>query len=233
MLELKGISGVFYVLSEWVMRFSAVNLLWFGFSLPFFLLFVTVEMSSAGGRVFFAAAAWLLGSLLFFPATAAVFSVVREWIMETETSSVAKGFFTHLKAEYGVNARMGAFFSLLWLVWYFAYFYLYTAKSGLIIFFILLGAALFVFTVNFLSINAHYRMNILAKLNNAFFLSAGKPGMSFAIAAGSGILLWLSTAQLLWLFPLATCSLIAFLSFTCFYRTARTIAGGSTDGGVE
>lgn len=233
MLELKGISGVFYGVSEWIMRFSAVNLLWFGLSLPFFLLFVTVEMSSAGGRVFFAVAAWLLGSLLFFPATAALFSVVREWIMETETTSVAKAFFTHLKSEYGVNARIGTFFSLVWLLWYFGYFYMYTAKSGLIFFFIFLGTALFVFTVNFLSINAHYRMNTSAKLNIAFFLTAGKPLTSLAIAGGSGILLWLSTAQLLWLFPLAACSMIAFLSFSCFYRTVRTIAEGSTAGKVE
>lgn len=52
MFELKGISGVFYEMSEWIMRFSGINLLWFLLSLPFFTLFVTVEMSSRAGLVF-------------------------------------------------------------------------------------------------------------------------------------------------------------------------------------
>ncbi|WP_422122256.1 YesL family protein [Planococcus sp. X10-3] len=227
MLELKGISGVFYAMSEWIMRFSAVNLLWFGISLPFFLLFVTVEMSSSGGLIFFAIAACLLGSLLFFPATAAVFSIVREWVMEAETSSIAKSYFRHLKAEYRANVKMGAFFSLVWLVWYYGYFYLYTAKSSGAFVLLLSGLFLFVVTVNFLSINAHYRMSGWAKVKNAFFLSAGKPLMSLVIACGSGILAWLSTTQLLWLFPLAICSLIAFLSFSAFYRIAQKIGGSS------
>ncbi|MFD1030104.1 YesL family protein [Metaplanococcus flavidus] len=227
MLELKGISSVFYAMSEWIMRFSGVNLLWFGVSLPFFLLFVTVEMSSSGGLIYFGIAAWLLGSLLFFPATAAVFSVVRDWIMETEPSSIAKSYFKHLKADYRGNAKMGAFFSLIWLLWYYGYFYLYTAKNSLAIILLLFGLAMFVFTVNYLSINAHYRMSSISKVKNTFFLSAGKPLMSLAVAFVSGILLWLSTTQLLWLFPLASCSMIAFLSFSAFYRTAQKIGGSS------
>lgn len=225
MFELKGISGVFYAMSEWIMRFSGVNLLWFLLSLPFLLLFVTVEMSSRAGLVFFGAAAWLFASFLFFPATATVFSVIRDWIVEEDYSSISKKFFKHLKSDYKMNAKTGMIFSILWLVWYYGSFYTVADKSSGAFIFLILGIALFIYTVNFLSINAHYHMSSKQKGINAFFLSAGRPLMGLFIAVSSFVLLWLSTTQLLWLIPLLTCSMTAFLSFSAFYRTAQKIEG--------
>src|SRR5690606_31410532 len=91
------------------------------------------------------------------------------------------------------------------------------------IFFLLIGVALFIYSVNFLSINSHYHMSFNAKLKNAFFLSAGRPLMGLYIAVCSGVLLWLSVTQLLWLLPLMTCSMTAFLAFSAFYRTAQKL----------
>lgn len=221
MLELKGITGVFYTMSEWIMRFSGINLLWFLISLPFFILFVTVEMSSPAGLAFFGVAGWLFATFLFFPATAVVFSVTRDWIVEEDYSSIAKKYFSHLKTDYKENAKMGAVFALVWLVWYYGYFY--TEQNSLAFLFMVTGLALFIYTVNFLSISSHYRMSAAAKAKNAFFLSAGRPLTSLFIAAGSAVIVWLSTTQLLWLFPLLTCSMIAFLSFSAFYRVTQKI----------
>lgn len=233
MLELKGISGVFYTMSEWIMRFSGLNLLWFLMSLPFLLLFVTVELNTAAGLVFFGAAAGLTASLLFFPATAAVFSVVRDWVAEADYSSVWKKFIFHLKADYRANAGSGAIFSVVWLAWYYGYFYFYAEKSAGAIFFLLLGVALFIYTANFLSINAHYRMSSKAKMMNAFFLSAGRPFTGLLIALAGGILLWLSATQLLWLFPLLVCSMTAFLAFSAFYRTVQKVGSSKAPNNAD
>lgn len=225
MFELKGISGVFYEMSEWIMRFSGINLLWFLLSLPFFTLFVTVEMSSRAGLVFFGAAAWLFASFLFFPATATVFSVIRDWLVDEDYSSIVKKFFSHLKSDYRMNAKTGMIFSSLWLAWYYGSFYAVAENSPGAFIFLVLGIALFIYTVNFLSINAHYHMGMKQKMINTFFLSAGRPLMGLFIGAVSFVLLWLSTTQLLWLFPLLACSVTAFLSFSAFYRTAQKIEG--------
>lgn len=233
MLELKGISGVFYGMSEWVMRFSGVNLLWFALSLPFLVLFVTVEMSNRAGLLFFGAAAWLFASFLFFPATAAVFSMVRDWIVEEDYSSIIKKFFSHLKSDYKMNAKAGMIFSAIWLSLYYGSFYAVAEKSSGAFIFLLLGIALFIYTINFLSINAHYHMSGLQKGINAFFLSAGRPLLGLFIAVSSFVLVWLSTTQLLWLLPLLTCSMTAFLSFSAFYRTAQKIEGKITADDAE
>lgn len=227
MLELKGISGVFYTMSEWIMRLSGINLMWFVLSLPFFALFVTVEMTSSAGVAFFGTAAWIFAAFLFYPATAAVFSVVRDWVVENDYSSVLKKYFSHLKKDYRANVKAGAIFALVWLVWYYGYFYFYTVKSSGIIFFLLIGVAGFIYSVNFLSISAHYHMSFKAKMKNAFFISAGRPLMGLFIAFCAGVLLWLSTTQLLWLFPLLTCSMTAFLAFSAFYRTAQKLEGNA------
>ena len=223
MLELKGISGAFYTASEWIMRFSGVNLLWFVLSLPFFLLFVAVDMSTSAGISFFGAAGWLFASLLFYPATAAVFNIVRDWIVEEDTSSIVKKYFTHFKYDYKSNVKSGAVFALVWLLWYYGTFYSFAEKSTGALIFLVIGLGLFIYTVNFLSINSHYRMSIRSKMLNAFFLSAGRPLLGLFIIFSSGILVWLSATQLLWLLPLLSCSLTAFLSFSAFYRTTQKV----------
>lgn len=223
MLEMKGITGVFYAMSEWVMRLSAINLMWFILSLPFIILLFTVDMSSGGGIVFFGAAAWVFLSFLVFPATAAVFSMVRAWIVEHDFSSVFRKYVFHLKTDYKENAITGAVFALVWLVWYYSYFFLHAQDSSLALLLLPAGLALFVYTVNFLCINAHFRMGRAERAKNAFFVSAGRPLTGVYILVSSGILLWISITQLLILLPLLTCSMIAFVSFAAFYRVTQKV----------
>lgn len=218
MLELKGLPGVFYAVSEWIMRMSAVNLIWFLMSLPLFVLLLTLDMGSGMGIVLFAPVSWLLVTLLFFPATAAVFATARDWVLDTGQSSVLRTYFSHLKRDYKDSAKMGAGFAVVWLIWYYANFYFQSESSSIALLFLISGSALFIYTINFLSISAHYRMSGGERLKNAFFVTAGSPVMGLFILLSSGLLLWISISQLLWLLPFLTCSLIAFLSFSAFYK---------------
>lgn len=218
MLEFKGLAGVFYAVSEWIMRMSAVNLIWFFMSLPLLLLLFTLDMGSQAGILLFAPLAWLFVSFLFFPATAAVFATARNWVMDTGKPSVFRTYFSHLKQDYKDSVKMGAGFAVIWLAWYYANFFFQSQNSMAAFMFLVSGAALFVFTVNFLSISAHYRMSGRERLKNTFFVTSGSPFMGAFILLSSALLLWVSTTQLLWLLPLLTCSLIAFLSFSAFYR---------------
>ncbi|MBT2583916.1 DUF624 domain-containing protein [Planococcus sp. ISL-109] len=225
MLELKGIAGVLYTVSEWIMRLSAVNLMWFILSLPFFTLLVAIDMSDSAGRIWFGLAAWLFVTFLFFPATAAVFSVARSWIVEEDYSSAFKKYIYHLKSDYKASIKTGALFALVWLVWYYNYFYFYSEQNSVAFLFLIIGLGMFIFTVNFLSISAHYDMSSKARMKNAFFISAGRPLTSLSILASSAVLLWISLFQLLWLLPLLVCSLIAFVSFSAFHKATVKITG--------
>lgn len=223
MFEMKGITGVLYAMSEWVMRLSAINLMWFILSLPFVILLFVVDMSSKTGLAFFGGAGWLFLSFLVFPATAAVFSVTRDWIVDVDFSSVVRKYVAYLKTEYIENAKTGMAFAFAWLVWYFSYFFLYVQQSSFAFLLLLIGLALYVYTINFLCINAHFHMSRAERAKNAFFISVGRPITGLFILVSSGIMLWISVTQLFILLPILTCSMIAFLSFSAFHRVTQKV----------
>ncbi|WP_223636530.1 DUF624 domain-containing protein [Planococcus sp. 4-30] len=216
MQEVSGIMGVFYTASEWFLKMATVNFMWFIMSLPLFTAFVVIDLSHAAGIVFFGAAVLLFTPLLFFPATAAAFATARDWLLGRDSSSM-KMYVSNLKANYKDSMKMGVPFAAIWLVWYYAYFYLRTGSDSLDLLFLIIGLALFIYTVNFLSISVHYRMNPKERLVNAFFVTTGSPLLSLFILGSNGLLIWISVVKLLLLLPLLTCSLSAFLSFSAFY----------------
>lgn len=216
MQELNGMMSVFYTASEWFLKLATVNFIWFIMSLPLFAAFVVIDLSYAAGIVFFGAAVLLFTPLLFFPATVAVFATVRDWLLDRDSSSV-KMYVNNLKANYKESMKMGVPFAAIWLIWYYGYFYFRTGSASLDLLFLILGLALFVYTVNFLSISVHYRMNTKERLLNAFFVSTGSPLLGLIILISNGLLIWISVSKLLMLLPLLTGSLSAFLSFSAFY----------------
>lgn len=81
-MELNGFVGVLYRTSEWIMRLVYLNLLWIAFSLLGIVLFG------------------------FFPATAAMFSVVRKWIMGETDVRVFKEFWQTYRKEFWKSNRL-------------------------------------------------------------------------------------------------------------------------------
>ena len=216
MQDLNGLMGVIYGASEWFLKMAIVNFMWFLMSLPLFTAFLVIDISNAAGIVLFGALVLLFAPLLFFPATAAVFASARDWLLGTDSSTV-KMYVAHLRANYKESVKMGVPFAAVWLFWYLAYFYLESGSGAINWLFLITGLALFVYTVNFLSISVHYRMSGKERLLNAFFVSAGSPLLSLIIVAGSGLLIWITAVKLLLLLPLLTASLSVFLSFSAFY----------------
>ena len=221
MKDLNGITGALYAFSEWVMRLSAVNILWFVLSLPLFAVFTLPDISTASGLVLFGTGVLLFVPLLFFPATAAAFSAVRDWVVGQEQTSTARAYLIYLKANYMDSLKAGTVFAAVWLVWYFGFLTAQSADIIISMLFLITGAGLFVYTAVFLAVSAHYRMNLKERLKNAFFISAGSPLLGLFLIAVSGLIVWVSITQLLVLLPFFTCSLSAFLSFAVFYRFVR------------
>lgn len=216
MQDLNGLMGVLYTASEWFLKMAVANFMWFLMSLPLFTAFVVIDISNAAGIVLFGAAVLLFTPLLFFPATIAVFASARDWLLGSDSSPV-RMYAAHVKANYKESVKMGVPFAAIWLIWYFGYFYLRSENGTLNLLFLLLGAALFVYTVNFLSISVHYRMSGKERGMNAFFVSSGSPLLGLFILGSNGVLIWVSAVKLLLLLPLLTASLSAFLSFSAFY----------------
>ncbi|OLS37329.1 hypothetical protein BTR25_16040 [Bacillus sp. MRMR6] len=161
----------FYSISEWVMRLAYVNILWMIFSLL--------------GLV-------ILG---FFPATVAMFAVVRKWVRKDLDVPVFKLFWTTYKAEFVKSNLLGLIIVFIGFVMYFnftiieatvipIYKWLYIPYTIITAVYIL--TLLYVFPVF-----VHFNIKLKEVIKNAFILMTVSPIVTFSKAVLTGVLCFL------------------------------------------
>ncbi|WP_046225328.1 YesL family protein [Paenibacillus dauci] len=223
-MEFRGVMGGLYRLSEWVMRLAGSNLLWVICSSPFlfFLFFRFQFMQMGASQNDILQTNWLLGIVTpftLFPATAALFTVVRKWVMGEGDVSVFKTFFRGYKDNYKQSMIGGILYTLLFVVMYVDYtVYMNQFPKlqllGIIMLIFLL--VLFVSLFNFFSMIAHYHMSLKDIIKNAVLLSIVRPFRLFSTLIGTVALLFIGTKYpVLYIFFLA--SAIAWFAFFNFY----------------
>lgn len=102
-MEFKGAMGGLYRITEWISRIAFSNILWGICSIPFlFMVVMKVIMygSGQGGPNEQITLNWAIGILApftVFPATSALFNVVRKWVMGNTDVSTFRTFFKGIK----------------------------------------------------------------------------------------------------------------------------------------
>ncbi|MBM7570814.1 YesL family protein [Aquibacillus albus] len=216
---MNGVMGGFYKISEWIMRFTVVNLCWVFFNLP--IVFFIVNMLLANqleDLIILSIPIILLAPFLFFPATAAMFASVRDWVLEKESSSLIKSYWKYYKENYKKSLLGGLLLTMIWSILVIDFYYLKDINVILMFAFIVLGIVLFVYTINFFSVIVHYDIKLRAIFKNTFLLTIGSPILFFAVLISAGIILYISVNGPLFLIPFFSGSLIAFICFSAFYR---------------
>jgi uncharacterized membrane protein YesL len=162
-------------LLEWISRLAFLNLLWISFSLL--------------GLVIFG----------FFPATVAMFAVVRKWMLGNDEMSIFKTFWTAYKREFLKSNILGVIILAIGLILYIDFqFVLHSSNSFVAIlyvpfFIITLIAISCVFYI--IPIFVHYDMKISQVIKNSFFVMIMNPLSTFYMLIGSfGICFVLSYA---------------------------------------
>ncbi|MGP4038606.1 YesL family protein [Gracilibacillus sp. D59] len=218
-MELRGIWGVFYKISIWLTRVASVNLLWFLFNLPVAIFLFNILLANYIGELIVSLTLIvILIPLVTFPATTALFAVVRKWVLGKDIKLV-KDFWNYYKQNYLNSLKGGIFITLVWSSMLF-YFYILKFNS-LEIFtylFYLLLAILFVFTIHFFSITVHFHSKTIIVLKNALSFTIINPILTIEILVVSGLLIYLSSTYFSFLIPFFIGSTIAFVSFLGFHR---------------
>lgn len=228
-MEMRGLMGGLYRISEWIMRLSVTNVLWILVSLPFFFLLLgifgaaNIEGSEADVLAAFQGVLfWVSLSmpLFFFPGTSAMFSMTRKWVMGDTDAPLLKTFFRSYKENFKQAALGGVVFVLLGYVLYADYRFYISQDSGwnilgivFIVFAVLYAAAL----VNFFSLLAHLNMKFWQLLKNTFLLTIGAPVNSVVLLLTNGFVVYISF-KWNFLIPFFMGSIIATNSFFQFYR---------------
>jgi uncharacterized membrane protein YesL len=218
---MKGASdmmGGLYRLCEWIMRFSVINLLWIVFNIPIAFIVVNILfVEQTGLIVFLLIPLLILLPLLFFPATTAMFASARNLVMKEEGVSIRQ-YWRYFKENYTRSLLGGLVLTVVWTIWAVDYYYFSKENIILLGIFLILGIVLFVFTINFFSILSHYHMKLLPAMKNSFLITMGSPLLFFTVLISNSIILYFSLFVFKFLLPFFTGSLIAYLSFSAFYR---------------
>ncbi|MDF2791113.1 MAG: hypothetical protein K0S80_4215 [Neobacillus sp.] len=174
-MDTSGFLGSFNKLFEWISRLAFLNLLWISFSLLGLIIFG------------------------FFPATVAMFAVVRKWMLGNDEMSIFKTFWTSYKREFIKSNILGVIITALGLILYIDYHFIINSPSGFVS---ILYVPFFIITFIFISmlfyiipIFVHYDMKISQVIKSSFFVMIMNPLSTFYMLIGSfGILFVLSYA---------------------------------------
>ncbi len=222
-MEMRGLMGGFYKISEWIMRLSVTNLLWIICSIPFiFLIFPVILAQSSDALMSSLILSSIIAPFTLFPATAALFSVARKWVMGEVDAPLLRTFFRNYKECY-VQSMIGgilyvALFAIL-IVDFRVYLVKLESLQLISYLFIALMALLAVSLFNFFSMVVHYQMKTFQLLKNALLLTIGRPfrSLSTAIMCGFVVYISFSSPKLMFLVPFFTGSIVAAIAFWNFY----------------
>lgn len=205
---------------EWFVKMTITNIYWFILNLPFaFVIFTMIFSPVKIGLLYYLLCFFILVPLLFFPGTTALFAVARDWVLKRETASHATVFFKYFKDNYKKSVISGLIFMFLWLIIVGDVYYLQSVGNAVFsMIFLIFGAGLLVYTIQFISLSVHFEMDVKTLLKNAFYFTFGKPIYSLLIFFITTFLIYVSIAKLWFLLPFFTGSIIAYLSFFIFYR---------------
>jgi uncharacterized membrane protein YesL len=236
-MEMKGLTGGFYRLSEWVMRLSAINLLWIACSLPvIFLLFaqfvfLTQQPETVIHTLYEVIAALMLPLIIapftFYPATSAMFSMARKWALGDLDIPLFKSYFRFFKANYKQAMLGGITFNLLLIVLLVnVQFYadqtstLLSALNWLFLLFLVIVLAAI---VNFFCYLAHFEMTFGQLLKNSLLFTIARPMNTIYVLAANGAIIYISFFKFTFLIVFFMGTIAAIVTFWGFLRSMQRI----------
>ncbi|SDX18615.1 YesL family protein [Paenibacillus sp. CF384] len=222
-MEMRGMMGGFYKISEWIMRLSVTNVLWIICSLPFIILLLPVLFAQNSDQMLsYFIVSGIVAPFTLFPATAAMFAVARKWVMGEVDAPLLRTYFRNYKDSYVQSMIGGILYMVLFTILIVDFrVYLVKLESFQLVsyLFVALVALLAVSLFNFFSMVVHYHMKTLQLLKNALLLTIGRPfrSLSTVIMCGFVIYISFSSPKLMFLVPFFTGSVVAIIAFWNFY----------------
>ncbi|UOQ46577.1 DUF624 domain-containing protein [Gracilibacillus caseinilyticus] len=208
--------GKLFGVTDWIARLAVANVLWLLFNLPIVILLLNMMVNGVNLAV--SVVVMVLTPFIFFPATTALFACVRDWTLDRDQHSIVRSFCRYYTGNYRKSCISGILLTAVWTIWGIDYYYLSSRNVVLLFAFLMFGLILFVYTIHFFSMLAHFEMDLRMLWKNAFLLTFGRPLLTVVISLISFVILYVSMNGLLFLIPFFTGSLIAFLTFSAFYR---------------
>ena len=218
-MDLSGIMGKFLEVSQWVMFFFTVNLIWLLFNLPIIYFSVSLFFVGSNDELYTLLVLLLiLTPFIFVPATTAMFAVVRKKVMGNYAGALIQQYWKFYRSNYLRSLAGGFILMSLWVIWGLNF---TLANSGIgspfFYFYIIITSILLAFTNYFFADSVHFTLNIFASLRKSIFMSIGYFHYTIVLAVVSGITLFISFSLHPVLLILFSGSIIAYIYFFGYY----------------
>ncbi|WP_332696088.1 YesL family protein [Halalkalibacter lacteus] len=159
----QGVIGGFYRVSEWIMRLAYINILW--------ILFTIIGLIFLG----------------FMPATVAMFTIIRKWLMGEEDTPIFKLFLTTYKKEFIKVNLLGLIMFAIGYILYIDLQFLsqvsgmlqYILTAGLII----IGFFFLIMVVYIIPVYVHYDLKFFQYLRHSILIGFLSPLMTLVLGA--------------------------------------------------
>ncbi|MFP5114651.1 YesL family protein [Bacillaceae bacterium C204] len=201
-MEWKGILGLIFRTCEWIMLLAYLNILWILFT--------------------------VLGAVAFgiFPATAAMFAVIRKWLIGKNDIPVFKTFWNYYRAEFFKTNGLGLMFFITGLILYLD-FKIIDFQNELInrIFMIVTFVFTSIYTVILIYIFpvfVHYDLKLLQYVKHAFLIGVANP-IRTALMVLCLITAYFMLRMVPGLLPFFSGSLLSILLMTFAYQSINKI----------
>ncbi|PLS05601.1 YesL family protein [Neobacillus cucumis] len=208
---------------EWISKLVGTNLLWVLFNFPIayltLSLFTVKEMSQIIMLMIIIA---LLVPFIFFPATTAMFGIVRKWVMKEEVP-IFRFFWKYYKENYKRSLLGGLILTVLWVIVGVDYYYFHAHIPLGSYLFLFLMVWLFSITLYFFAHTVHTETKLGQGLKNVFILTIVNPFLSFGVAILSIFILYISLMKITFLLPFFTGAVLSFLAFSAYNKIFNKI----------
>ncbi|WP_042462361.1 YesL family protein [Neobacillus dielmonensis] len=208
-MQMNGLTGALYKLSEWIMKLALINILWLGFSVA--------------GLVVFG----------FFPATIAMFVVIRKMLMGNFDVPVFKTFWESYKKDFMKSNLLGLIVVVLG---YFLYVDVHLLKSSsgfinLLHYPVLLICLGYILTLCYVFPTfVHYDLKVLQVFRTSLYIMLFNP-LSTGLMVIGGVAIYLIMTTIPGLIPLYIGSVSAVIlmwsAFFAFTKVERIQASAS------
>lgn len=208
---------------EWIMKLAVTNILWVLFNLPILYLTLSLFFSKDMSQIIIMVITIaVLAPFIFFPATTALFGVIRKWVLKEEIR-ITRYFWKYYKENFKRSIAGGLVISLLWIILAVDFYYFQAHIKLVSYVFLFLLVWLFLFTLYFFANTVHTETKLVQNMKNTFILSIVNPFFSFGIVIINIGILYIGIKHLTFLLPFFIGSLIAFLSFFGYFKVFNKV----------
>lgn len=229
-MEMSGMMGSFFRVSEWLMKFLLANLVWLIFNFPLvYLLLSMLNVTSTEELQIYLIVIIILLPVIFFPATMALFGVVRKWINAHNNERVIYHFWKYYKENYFRSIIGGVIYVALWVLWIVNY-NLSGAEigSGMFYFYLAITIFLLAFTNYFFADAVHYDIGLFKSLKKVLFMVVFHIQYTLGAAAAVGISFYIIYQIHPVLLLLFSGSVMAYIYFFAFHQIFLRAQGSVT-----